>query len=187
MWSKPPKRSRPAFVLLPHWHRLLRHFAIMSAKQTTSDHAELPYDGTETGLLVTGLDAQSADTATSAWLTDIGFFRVESKATGGGDAYVDLLQYGDDFPVSRHVEFYTKTLDTCEIRNNDGGGGDGGTFLGFPVVCDVVDDGTLDMPANIIDAFTDTTSNIEVPFERVIERLDFINNIAFRQRSIVAD
>lgn len=258
-------------------------------------------DASAPGLLVTGLDIESADSTTSPWLASVSFFRFDFEATGGGDASVNLLQYNDEFPVSRHVEFYTPTLDTCEIRNNDGGGGDGGNrplgvsggtsvtinspsgtfaeinrrdgtegfyesvqglpgalpvgatlsipgdvfpnvpayvlneasapvriapvagtltleqvtqpftweampgipggyfqlvalafdsngdFQGFPVICDVVDDGSFNLPADVIEEFENSTFEIQTRFSRVIARVDFVDNIVFYQRSIVSD
>lgn len=258
-------------------------------------------DDSVPGLLITGLEGDVANTAVSPWLANINLFRLASQAAGGGDASVDLLQYDADFPVSRHVDFYTETLDTCEIRTDDGGGGvdnnpplsvsggntvtinspsgtfveinrggddegfyetndgmpgelpmgatlsipgalfpnvpayplsepvapvriapaagtltladaslpfiwealppvpggymelvalafDGnGEFQGFPVVCKVIDDGEFTLPADVIEEFASSTLDIQTRFDRVIERVDFINGIVFHQRSVITD
>ncbi|MFK7997752.1 MAG: hypothetical protein AB8B87_26735 [Granulosicoccus sp.] len=57
------------------------------------------------------------------------------------------------------------------------------TFVGFPVICSVIDNGEFTMPTEVIEAFTETTLEIETRFERVIERVNFIDNIVFHQRA----
>jgi len=104
------------------------------ATETVDDNKfpAAPIDSGPENLIVTGFDSSNAD-ATSPWLVNSRLFRLNSRLDSTGDAIVELLQYNDDFPVSRHVDFYTLELDTCEVNDPDavptgeGGGDDGGS------------------------------------------------------------
>lgn len=255
-------------------------------------------------LIVTGLDSTNQD-ATSPWLVSSRLFRLNSKLDTSGDATVRLLNYRDDYPVSRHVEFYSKDLDTCDVTDpdapptpgsgeNDGssqlplvsggetvainspsgpwiilnkGVGESGveyavnnqlpgellpagatlSILGdeFPAVaahplfdptaperllpnadipvtadsayswipssrktymritilaydaenefvdflggCDVRDDGSFTMPADVIDIVSATPYRLQVRYSRIYNRLDFVDGIAIRQRNTIAE
>ena len=257
------------------------------------------------GLVIEGLNGTPADQLTSPWLANMSFFRRDQLTPGSGDAYIELLQYNDDFKVSDYIDFYTPELDTCDIRDlNDGGiGGEGdnrpdfvsggqtmtlntstGTwfdfgvmedsigiyetnnglpgpfpadltlsipgdvfpsitqyplvepvppirilptsdvltmddltvaftwipgeavpggyvelagiaydandeFIGFPIVCSVVDDGSFTMPQNVIDAFAAMPAgeSIRARFERAISRVDFIDGVVYYQKSAVSE
>ncbi len=258
---------------------------------------QLPQNDDVPGLVVTGLENDPEGELTSSWLATTKLFRDASETPATGDVTVELFQYPQDFRVSQHVDFYTTTLDTCEIddlQEGGGGGGDdfplsvsggtsvtintaGGTwlevpaietgfyesingfpgvlpadatlsipgaqfpnvpayelvapvdvpvritpalgvltaadvagpftweprpnipggyfqitaiafdsknnFLGFPVICSVIDDGEFMMPPEVIEAFANTTLTVISRFERVLERVDCINDIVFYQRS----
>lgn len=60
-------------------------------------------------------------------------------------------------------------------------------FLGFPIVCSVVDDGSFSMPQDVVDAFSETDFSIRARFERVLNRVDFIDGVVFHQRTTVAE
>ncbi len=63
---------------------------------------------------------------------------------------------------------------------------DGG-FIGFPVVCRVVDDGSFALPQEVVEAFGNTEDIIRVRFERVSRRVDFIDGVVFHQRTTVSE
>jgi len=77
------------------------------------------------GLIVEGLPATNGTEteATSPWLVVIDLFRLESITPGTGDGSVFMRRYESDFPILQHVEFYTRELDTCNIRDDDSNGG----------------------------------------------------------------
>lgn len=77
------------------------------------------------GLIVEGPDGVDTSTINSSWLVLVNLFQREAKTPGSGDAYVDLTQY-DNAPVSLFIDFYTKELDTCEIRDDNTLSGEGG-------------------------------------------------------------
>ncbi len=80
------------------------------------------------GLVVEGLNGAAASDVISPWLVYVELFRSDSGPEGNGDALVDLTAYPEDFPVSRHTEFYTPELETCTILEEDDAGvadGDG--------------------------------------------------------------
>jgi len=79
------------------------------------------------GLVVEGLAAGDLDEAVSPFLVVIDLFRLESRTPGTGDASVFMRRYRADFPVSRHVDFYTPELEVCDIRDGGSGGGGGGS------------------------------------------------------------
>ena len=56
-----------------------------------------------------------------------------------------------------------------------------GVFQGFPVSCNVVDDGEFILPQNVVDAFASSELVFETRFERGVGRLDLINGIVFSQ------
>lgn len=255
------------------------------------------------GLAIEGLNGTPADQLASPWLANMSFFRIDSETPGTGDAFAELSQYDADFKVSSHIEFYTPELDTCDIRDlegGDGGGGDdnrpadasggqtltlntpsgpwfeleqkegsigtyetdnglpgafpggltlsipgddfpnvaayplaepspairilpasdvltmadvtapftwipgeqvpgsymelvgiafdaAGEFVGFPIFCNVVDDGSFTMPQEVVDAFAATDLTIRTRFQRSINRIDFLDGIVFHQNSRVAE
>ncbi len=268
------------------------------------DTSELPpNDSVIPGLTVTGLENDPTGVFTSPWLVNMFLFRNTAFNPLTGDAFVELLQYENDFPVSTHVDFYTPALDTCFIRDltsGDGGNPDdtnfpfhvsGGStitintasgpwtnifssnpgiyevndglpgvlptdatlsipgdqfpnvpayplavpsdvpvriaplpgfltaadlaapftwearpdvpggyfqivgiafdlqknFVGFPVVCTLVDDGEFTMPTDVVEAFTDSSLNVSARFERVLDRVDYIDGIVFHQRSVLTE
>jgi len=253
-------------------------------------------------LIVTGIDANNAD-ATSPWLVSTYQFRLNSELDSTGDATVNLRRYQNDFPVSRHVEFHTIELDTCEIYDPDapstGGGGGGNvpptisggdtiaintpsgpwftfnrtvvdgqfkytinnglpaellpagatlsipgdafpavaahplydpappvrllpdenipvstdsayswipsdgktfmqiwliaynatdnSFVDFAVGCDVRDDGSFTMPADVINFISTTPYRLQARYDRIYHRIDFVNGIVIRQRNEVSE
>ena len=287
--------------------------SLLLAACSSSDSNPPPNDGPTVdpdnddrpGLAIEGLNGTPADQLTSPWLANMSFFRVDSLTPGTGDAFIELLQYDENFQVSNHLDFYAPELDTCEIRdlNGDGGISGGGNepdmvsggksltintpsgtwfdlgmtessvgvyetdnalpgafpddltlsipgdvfpsvaayplvepvppvrilptanvltlddvttpftwipgvvvpggyveltglafdvsdeFIGFPILCEVVDDGSFTMPQNVIDAFAAMPADetIRVRFERSISRVDFIDGIVFHQRSTVSE
>lgn len=62
-----------------------------------------------------------------------------------------------------------------------------GDFLGFPVNCDVVDDGSFTLPANVLSFITASPNELRMRYSRVINRLDIINGIVFSHNSEVAE
>jgi len=264
-----------------------------------------PVDSGPESLIVTGIDSSNPD-ATSAWLVNSRLFRLNSRIDTTGDATVELVRYSDDFPVSRHVDFYSKDLDTCEVDDPDaittsggGGGDDGGgppptisggetvvintpsgpwftlnrfvedgqplytidnglpgellpagatlsipgdefptvaahplydpippvrllpdannpvavdsayswipsssktymnilllaynadnSFVDFAVSCDVRDDGSFSMPAEVINFILTTPYRLQARYDRVYSRVDFVNGIVIRQSSEVSE
>lgn len=284
---------------------------IMLASCSSDDGGDVPLDDPPVldpdnddrpGLAIEGLNGTPADQLTSPWLVHMYFFRRDSRTPGTGDAFVQLLPFAEDYPVSDHLDFYTPQLDTCEIFDlsdvGDGGGdntyygvsggqslmlntssgswfelfqdedavgiyetddglpgafpddltltipGDvfpaivdyplaepvapvrilpasdvltledaqtpftwipgeevpggyielagiaydsNGDFLGFPVVCAVVDDGSFTMPQEVVDAFSDIDYTITARFERVLQRVDFIDGVVIRQKTTVSE
>lgn len=84
------------------------------------------------GMIVTGMNGMDPRDVVSPWLANVSLSRLDSETPGTGDGRVALLQYSDDFPVARHIEFFEESLDTCDIRDPDvpqpiGGGGGGGS------------------------------------------------------------
>jgi len=82
------------------------------------------------GLIVTGFDGANAD-ATSPWFVSVDLFRLDSNIAETGDGEIFLNGYSNDFPISRHVDFFIRSLDTCNVvdldaENTGGGGTDGG-------------------------------------------------------------
>lgn len=81
------------------------------------------------GMIVTGLNGESAQVVTAPWLVNTSLFRNASAEFG--QETIALLQYPDDFSVSNHVLFFEERLDSCLIRTNEviggGNGGDGGS------------------------------------------------------------
>ena len=77
------------------------------------------------GLVIAGLDGQSAEGVTSPWLVSTTVFRNASDTPPTGEASVGLLRYEDDFPFARHADFFESELDTCELRRGgiDASGG----------------------------------------------------------------
>ena len=248
------------------------------------------------GLIIEGLNGADASTVTSPWFATIGLFRREAETPGSGDAAVGLVQFRNDFPVSRHIDFYTIELDTCERRDDTelGGGGNSppfisggetvvintpsgpwfsierttggelfygtnnglpgalpsgatlsipgdafpnvaayplvepeppvrltpaldepisvdseytwvpgnpagfiqitlleyaanGDFLEFRINCNVVDDGSFTLPANILSFIAASSNELRLRYSRVFNRLDIINGIVFFQSSEVAE
>ncbi|MFK7852468.1 MAG: hypothetical protein AB8B79_00085 [Granulosicoccus sp.] len=64
---------------------------------------------------------------------------------------------------------------------------DNDDFIGFSIVCNVIDDGSFSMPENIVEAFAATNDNIRARFERVSNRIDFIDGVVFHQRTTVSE
>ena len=56
-----------------------------------------------------------------------------------------------------------------------------GEFQGFPVVCDVVDDGEFTLPQSVIDGFAGSDLVFEARFERLVTRLDLSDGVVFYQ------
>ncbi len=106
------------------------------ADQGTAQFPSAANDSGPESMIVTGYNDSNAD-ATSPWLVVTDMFRLNSILDATGDGSVRMRQYSGDFPVSRHVEFYTRELDTCEIFNPDapdGGGGEGGDTEPSPYI-----------------------------------------------------
>ncbi|MFK8082126.1 MAG: hypothetical protein AB8B97_17705 [Granulosicoccus sp.] len=258
------------------------------------------------GLMVTGLSTRDERLPTNTGSTlhaNVSLFRSDGfMPSGGGDASVSLLRYGNDITMQELMDFYAPVLDTCEIRDLnavDGGTGGGtssrvtggisvtinspggtfvqllqaeddpgfyenidilpgpipegatlsvpgdifpnvaayplyeptlpvrispeagrlqvadalapftwvpgpnvpgsyfkivargfdddGNFVGFPVICDLVDDGEFSMPPEVLEFARNTTLNIDTRYERKIQRLDFVDGIAFHQATTVAE
>lgn len=53
--------------------------------------------------------------------------------------------------------------------------------------CDVIDDGSFTMPTAVLDFVASSSLELRVRYSRVHNRIDFVNNIAVRQQSIVAE
>jgi len=290
---------------------LLTTVVLSACSSSTSDNkgagVETQFPSTDSGpanMIVTGFNDTNKD-ATSGWLVNARMFRLNSDLADTGDATIDLVKYNDDFRVSRHVEFYTDELDTCEINDPDApstdtgnGGGDGNVpptvsgglavvintpsgpwftltrtiqdgqsiytadnelpgellpagatlsipgdvfptvaahplfepvapdrllpdedlpvtadsayswiptddknymritlqaynadneFVGFVVNCDVEDDGSFTMPADVINFISTTPYRLQARYARTYNRLDFVNGIVIRQRSRIAE
>jgi len=93
----------------------------MGGSESNNAAAVVKFPTSDSGpesLIVTGLDSTNPDT-TSAWLVNVRFFRQNVSLGTTGKARVDLVKYNDDFPVSRHVDFYSRNLDTCVVGDLD--------------------------------------------------------------------
>ena len=62
-----------------------------------------------------------------------------------------------------------------------------GEFAGFPYRCAVVDDGEFNLPQEAIDAFSATDRTIRIRYERILNRIDFIDGIVFHSLSFLAE
>jgi len=62
-----------------------------------------------------------------------------------------------------------------------------GSFIDFAGGCDVIDDGSFTMPAEVIEFISTTPLRIEARYERVYSRVDFVDGIAIRQRNVLRE
>ena len=104
-----------------------------------------------------------------------------------------------DAPERLSPNFDETVTDATEYRWVPGGGDDGafvrivflrfvdGAFAGFPISCDVVDDGAFELPEDAVATLATMPGTATVRYARRLRRIDFRDGIAVLRRVTIAD